>query len=354
MKPTDNKYSYNNSNKNNLKPYFIILTILTVIILAGGIYALFFSNILDIKDIAIKHGIIKKTANNHGTILGKIGDINVVQSGLAPDLLNIPAGKEYVYIYKNMSSVLVPKEMNSELDYNLIFINKKIKFDDSSQVNLELLGKNKTFTNKNTFKLDPLALENLKNMLGQAYDEKHKSILITAAYRSVAQQKKLFSEFYTYYKKRIKNPLEKTNERVAEPGYSEHHTGLSADIVSSGATASNFAKTSFYKWMVNNSYKYGFIERYPKGKESITEYRWEPWHFRFVGMPYSKYLTKNKLTMEEFLAKLKTGKPILIEYAAKRYNLIYLKGTEKISVESGIEYKLYKLTASEKLLVIFQ
>ena len=62
-----------------------------------------------------------------------------------------------------------------------------------------------------------------------------------------------------------------------------------------------FADTDKAKWLKDNSYKYGFILRYPKGKEDITGVIFEPWHFRYVGVEAAAEITKNKLTLEEYL-----------------------------------------------------
>lgn len=87
----------------------------------------------------------------------------------------------------------------------------------------------------------------------------------------------------------------------ARAGYSEHQTGLAMDIAN---------KTSFiskgdeeYTWLVNNSYKYGFILRYPEGKENITGYMYEEWHYRYVGKETAKEIYEANLTYEEYLAK---------------------------------------------------
>ena len=61
-----------------------------------------------------------------------------------------------------------------------------------------------------------------------------------------------------------------------------------------------FEESIEFEWMKNNSYKYGFILRYPKGKEHITGFKYEPWHYRYVGKKLAKYLYENNLTLEEY------------------------------------------------------
>lgn len=92
----------------------------------------------------------------------------------------------------------------------------------------------------------------------------------------------------------------------ARPGESEHQTGLAMDLSCDkikNVLLDTFADTNEGKWLKDNCYKYGFIIRYPKGKELITGYEYEPWHIRYVGKDLALYLTKNYLTLEEFYNK---------------------------------------------------
>ena len=90
---------------------------------------------------------------------------------------------------------------------------------------------------------------------------------------------------------------------VAHPGHSEHQTGLSIDILSSEYSTldEGFENTDAFKWLSENINNYGFIIRYPKGKEDITGYSYEPWHLRYVGKNAAKEITENQLTLEEYL-----------------------------------------------------
>lgn len=89
---------------------------------------------------------------------------------------------------------------------------------------------------------------------------------------------------------------------VAKPGMSEHNTGLAFDFIIS--SNKNAYKTDYesdaYFYLENIAYLYGFIIRYPKGKEEVTGYNYEPWHLRYVGADLAKYLKKNNLTLEDY------------------------------------------------------
>lgn len=84
----------------------------------------------------------------------------------------------------------------------------------------------------------------------------------------------------------------------ARPGTSEHQTGLAMDV---GWIDDSYGDTPSGIWLANNCYKYGFIIRYPKGKESITGYKYEPWHIRYLGVDIAKEVYESGLCLEEYL-----------------------------------------------------
>lgn len=94
-----------------------------------------------------------------------------------------------------------------------------------------------------------------------------------------------------------------TDKYVAIPGTSEHQTGLVMDVASEGyfSIDTNFEESDEFKWLSENMSNYGFIIRYPKGKEDITGYNYEPWHLRYVGVGPAKEISENGLTLEEYL-----------------------------------------------------
>ncbi|MCI5972025.1 MAG: M15 family metallopeptidase [Anaerococcus sp.] len=86
------------------------------------------------------------------------------------------------------------------------------------------------------------------------------------------------------------------------PGTSEHQLGQAFDFFTEGSKYSDkFATTKEYKWLCENAYKYGFIERYPEDKEDSTNHRPMPWHFRFLGVENAKEIYENDLSLEEYL-----------------------------------------------------
>jgi D-alanyl-D-alanine carboxypeptidase len=118
-----------------------------------------------------------------------------------------------------------------------------------------------------------------------------------SGYRSYGRQNTLFNAEISRVGK------DKALEAVAMPGSSEHQTGLTMDISSKSNNFNlneQFGSTKEGVWLTENAHKYGFILRYPKGKEGITGYMYEPWHFRYVGTKAAAEIFNSKWTLEEY------------------------------------------------------
>ena len=137
--------------------------------------------------------------------------------------------------------------------------------------------------------------ENFINMWNDA-KSKDLSLIITSAYRDYTYQEQLWNSYAS-------NSGDKWADSVAaRAGFSEHQTGLSMDIVTYGSKMNDFEKTDEFKWLSKNAYKYGFILRYPKGKEKLTGYSYESWHYRYVGKDVAKKIYDEKITYDEYYA----------------------------------------------------
>ena len=150
-------------------------------------------------------------------------------------------------------------------------------------------------------KIEKLSLCVLRDYLKfRTYSQKNElNIFVDSGYRSYYNQLKI----YIYYMLLL--GIKNGSKRVAFPGTSEHQTGLAFDLgVIENGIARNM-NSDEAKWLDENAYKYGFILRYPKNKENVTGYDYEPWHFRYVGSDISSYMYENNLTLEE-LHKNKT------------------------------------------------
>lgn len=143
----------------------------------------------------------------------------------------------------------------------------------------------------------------IKKMFTQALVDGH-SLMIGSGYRSAALQAIYFNSLASSVGE------ETANQSIARPGQSEHQTGLAVDI----STLSQqcylnkcFATTEDGLWLADNAYKYGFILRYPEGKETITGYQYKPWHFRYVGIDLATALHESNLTLDEAWPYLETA-----------------------------------------------
>ena len=133
--------------------------------------------------------------------------------------------------------------------------------------------------------------------LWQAANEQGFYLMVTSSYRDYQGQK----EIYDY---RVSTQGErKADETAARPGHSEHQTGLVIDMTSkTEPLADSFSNSEAYKWLKENAYKYGFIERYPEGKTYLTGYSPESWHWRYVGEEAAKLIHDEDITFDEYYA----------------------------------------------------
>ncbi|MCM1025030.1 MAG: M15 family metallopeptidase [Roseburia sp.] len=125
-------------------------------------------------------------------------------------------------------------------------------------------------------------------------------IVPVSGWRSLAEQQRIWDDSLR------DNGPEFTRKYVAQPGHSEHHTGLAIDL-GLKSDQIDFIRPAFpdsgvCRLFREKAAKYGFILRYPAGKESITGISHEPWHFRYVGVPHAGIMAENGLTLEEYIA----------------------------------------------------
>lgn len=122
-------------------------------------------------------------------------------------------------------------------------------------------------------------------------------LMVNSSFRSYEDQEDTYNLFKNSRGQRYADTY------AARPGYSEHQTGLALDLTSlENPLVDNFEKSKEYEWLKENCYKYGFILRYPKGKNHITGYNNESWHFRYVGLKTAKIIKEKNITFDEYYA----------------------------------------------------
>ncbi len=212
----------------------------------------------------------------------------------------------YVDYYDNKSKNIdeVITNVNSNIDYefythtqkadlkkgNLILVNKFYYLDKNYEPE-DLVPIDSAYTMGGGY-LTEDTWKAFKEMADVAYKEGI-DLYSVSPYRSYNTQDGLYERYAA------RDGYAQADTYSARPGYSEHQTGLAVDI---NSTDDSFAYTSEAKWLKENAYKYGFILRYPEGKEYITGYQFEPWHFRYVGKDVAKVIYDEDLTYEEYYA----------------------------------------------------
>lgn len=202
---------------------------------------------------------------------------------------------EYISVYEeieNIEEVVVNKFEDKKSEY--IEGEKPLYVDGMIVVNKQY-GLPKDF-NPSGGKIENEVIEAFEEMKEEAKKD-GLTINIRSGYRSYNTQKQLYNAFVR------RDGEEEANRYSARPGFSEHQTGLAIDITNqytNRSIGSWFNDTLQAKWLYENAHKYGFILRYPEGKEHITGYKYESWHYRYIGKEHSENFNMNNLTLEEY------------------------------------------------------
>jgi zinc D-Ala-D-Ala carboxypeptidase len=193
------------------------------------------------------------------------------------------------------------KAIVQNLDDMLIVANKERNLPED-YVPADLVTPNVPFPFKEDLPKKKLRKEAALSVevLFKAAEEQGLELLAQSGYRSYDTQVSIFAYNADQYGE------EKANQTSAQPGQSEHQTGLSLDVTSPQVNyelVEEFGETKEGKWLAENAHKYGFIIRYLKDKEEITGYQYEPWHLRYVGVEHAKEIHERGITLEEYLQK---------------------------------------------------
>lgn len=201
-------------------------------------------------------------------------------------IFRVNLGLDYAF-YENMTTIEHPYEL-------LVLVNKYNKLPDGfRQYNLVNMDRKHTANDGKEYLLASGAYDKYIEM-SDAAKQSGLSMRVVSAYRTEDYQRSLYN---TKVRTSGFNYAEKYSARA---GHSEHHTGLAIDI---GTTKGTFEYTAEFKWLKDHAHLYGYILRYPKGKEWITGYAYEPWHYRYVGVDAAKIIYEEGITYEEFCAK---------------------------------------------------
>jgi len=184
----------------------------------------------------------------------------------------------------------------SKDDWRLILVNKQHPIPEDYEFPLGDIN--------GTMHCDQRIISSLYEMFTSASAD-GVNLIICSPYRNRSRQEMLFANKIDYYMDAGFSYMDSYNlssQAVTIPGSSEHQIGLAIDIISDTYSAldERFGETLAGKWLAENSYKYGFILRYPAGKEEITSIEYEPWHFRYVGVDAATVIHEEGICLEEF------------------------------------------------------
>lgn len=223
-------------------------------------------------------------------------------------IINTPQQKDLeTYKYKPIINSVknktysCPKPKKEYEDMTYLDVGQDVPLKESDYIPSDLVLVKKEIS-KSPICLKKEAEGELENLINDAKKE-NLDIIISSGFRDYDTQDML-----------LKNNMIQTGKKfsssVAKPGYSEHQLGTAVDLTSksiSYASASlKFANTKEAEWLEQNSYKYGFIESYPKNKKSVTGYIYEPWHYRYIGIENALEIHNSGQTINEFLKQQDT------------------------------------------------
>ncbi len=244
---------------------------------------------LEIKNIGIGE------ANLAIKIQDKAGNKSVVGVLITREDFTMPFGLKNISKWENSSYTADGDSLNAK-------VNKEYKLiDDYAPADLKNLNQDYLlYTNTGSIMLRQEAADYLKAMLEAVKKETGKNIVIASGYRSYSEQ---FSLYVNWVRQLGQDEADKVSAR---PGFSEHQLGTVVDFIEqeSGLSLTNaFDQSTAGRWLLENAYKYGYVQSYPEGKEGTTGYSHEAWHWRYIGIDNAKSLKESGLTLKEWLDK---------------------------------------------------
>lgn len=298
--------------------------ILLLLIFAGIIYGVVQAG------VAV-YSLVADTLFHQGqTVNASVRNTGIVLSEKKPDRIE----ENIITVSKN------PEDISYG---NLVLVNNKILYPFTDEVSCVCLFDYKS--NKYNVKdLSVLISKTLTGPLNRMLDDFYAetgldTVNVVSGHRAYEFQEALYNE-------EVKQKGEtQASLWVAKPGGSEHHTGLAVDLslFFKNGTSKTYDGTGEYGRINESAYKYGFIVRYDQAKSDITGIAYEPWHFRYVGLPHSYIMVEKNMCLEEYIDFLRNydyGKEhLVITYEDKEYEIYFTTDTD-VPVPKDKEYEI--------------
>ena len=220
------------------------------------------------------------------------------------------------------------------VNHDIPFIFPSEEFNDLISVS-EYLTDTIGITSVNTI-LSASIIAPLNKMMDEFYESTGISnVVIRSAFRSLAGQQQIFDRTVREWGRR--NAL----LWASPPGHSEHHTGLAFDFgITRSGQIEMFDGTGTFNWIPRNSHRFGFILRYPRGKTEITGTNFEPWHYRYVGIPHASIIRNNNWAFEEYIEwirKYTFEEPYTFTFEETEY-IIYFSPETEIRLPYDVDF----------------
>ena len=221
---------------------------------------------------------------------------------------------------------------NNVTNGELVLVNREYAFnmDPDNLMQVEQ-GSSNSIRIMGHMQMQPVVYEQLMEMADAAVADGITNLQLNSAYRSAIEQAKLFAEYGASY--------------ALPAGHSEHQTGLAVDI---SVTSGKIEGTEAAKWLEKNAAKFGFVLRYPANKVHVTDIEFEPWHFRYVGLPHSLIMEKENLVLEEYLEYLRNKEAYKATFGEIDYIIQYVQVDES-APHIDVPKSDYYMTSSDNI-----
>jgi len=224
---------------------------------------------------------------------------------------------------------------------NLIVVNHDFVYEIREDHDLVLIEDMKTMSYRvsgDNLLFSRSAIGKLNEMMDAFFDESERdSTTIISAFRDFERQQEILDEYVAIVGRT------EALRWASPPGYSEHHTGLAVDLgFFSGGEVRTFLGTGINAWFSENSYKFGFILRYPFEKSDITKTAYEPWHFRYVGNPHAYVIHNYRWCLEEYIGYVmgfSREEPFSVVFDGDSYDIYFTRGFD-VLVPVDSEYDI--------------
>ncbi len=250
----------------------------------------------------------------------------------------------------SLSYQTVEKKTQDIHSGDLVLVNNKTeyKFPENNRLKSVFNLKNNDYQVKDK---DVLLVEQIMSPLNQMLADFRKEkgendLIVISGYRTKEYQAGLLQQ-------RIKEDgAAEAAKWVAQPGGSEHHTGYALDfgIYTRSGKSEDYTGQGKYGWINENCWKYGFIVRYPSDKTDLTGILYEPWHFRYVGLPHAATIREKGFCLEEYIDYLRQfpydGEHLQVTAEGKSYEIYFVKADGKKTKIPVPKNKTYNLSGN--------